>query len=1126
MKITKWLTTLSIILFSISISRIVYADFGTDPANPYPTTDIEKLVPTDANGKSKGRQKIKVKVQGMDKPRPKIVWTQGDYEIWQATGESPNSRVETNTHWVGQGLNKRGFPLLKEFTDTIDVLRYSPDSLKDGADNPFNRNFINDLGISDMTYISADSYEVERGSKPVFTVGGTKARIAVKTGYPLTPTGGQEYGGTRPDGIRKWQLDYETPMEIFFYGHVYEEKQIKVSSSATMEKNETKQLSAEIRTIDYKGNESAWTNVSTRSQTEWKTNSESVATVDSNGVVTAQGEGTATITALWKPYENGQPYYIWESVTITVGEGGGDHEPTGPTCTRPEPGRVLEGKHMDPAATGVIKADSRGSELFDVLKGIPTSESLYGNVFSKDYLSQNKFVEMSGTCTYTVTVVQNWTLTWKDPRTVSTPGGGTTTVYDIPRSESDVRRPQYRVVRPYSYWTIDELSVYNILQATLKQYAFSGDQITIYPSGYQPPDFQAQRTGKFYPANDPSPVSGPSRSKDGGTSRPSMDEENLQSVAEAAVPDVQVENDSLIFKGQTIMDKQRVAKRGPQPGNIPAPGEIGKDVLYSPNNVIPSSKVNKKDEVSTGTIEFIKAAGSINTNQERLIYDINGLNTVTVHTPVVNYSAVSDDQPHNQKTKPNMSRSALILERPFTVRIPTSGQHLDVSQYPGYGNRDYAKYFRTKQVRFMFDVYNGSRSQFIPANTWIDIPVNQLDTEFYLPVWVDEGDYQVYFRNIAENAPEGYSWQSDANLDLANHAAVDEVSVEVIGRLYDFHITDIADYNWERVFRTFAGSKDPSGTSYWVGQNGIDGDPRGNLAQFTLPIRPGSNPLTGMGNVSVKTGYHFKFDFKTKGNMFSKQDGIRITPTFTYVSKAGGTPIPVDLYYKTNEKPFVKIGSAEDTVQRYVILNERLRNVPLGDMKNSGYWKYDQHLTAAEKIGVDREEFMRNYVLKYTKLKTPVGGYDKLILPEQLKTLIGSKEIPSNASVTPERANASIQQWYGEYSIPAAPYVVPAGTNLAEYGRTNGGLTDKSPIFMKDGYIVVNFDIESIQNGKVNDPHLQYIHAPLMNQWKLEGYRNSILDSFMKRYNVKDGDVVFYNADKSSYDDLSSQAPH
>lgn len=88
--------------------------------------------------------------------------------------------------------------------------------------------------------------------------------------------------------------------------------------------------------------------------------------------------------------------------------------------------------------------------------------------------------------------------------------------------------------------------------------------------------------------------------------------------------------------------------------------------------------------------------GNINggQNQEFPIY---GINTVTVHTPVVNYSSVSDDAAHNQKTNPDAGRSALILERPFTVRIPTSGQHVS---YPGYGNRDYAKYFRTKQVKF------------------------------------------------------------------------------------------------------------------------------------------------------------------------------------------------------------------------------------------------------------------------------------------------------------------------------------------------------------------------------------------------------------------------------------------
>ncbi|MCP1187258.1 DUF5704 domain-containing protein [Paenibacillus sp. 1781tsa1] len=806
--------------------------------------------------------------------------------------------------------------------------------------------------------------------------------------------------------------------------------------------------------------------------------------------------------------------------------------PGGPTCTQPAPGRTIDGKVMDPVVSGMIKADQRGNEMFDVLKGIPTSESLYGNVFSRDYLFQNKFVQMTGTCEYTVKVNQKWKLTWKDGRTVSTPDGGTDTIYDIPREVDDERNPEYKVVRPYAYWTIDELSVYNIQDAVLQNYAFSGSEITITPTGYTPPEFQAETTGDKYPAPQPVTQQGPSRTKDGGIRQPSMEEENLQAVAEAAVPDVQVENDSLVFKGQTVMNKQRTAKEGPQPGQIPAPVQIGKDVLYSPYNYIPIEKTNKKDTTSKGHINYILADGSIDAEEEELEYEIYGINTVTVHTPVVNYSLVSDDQPHNQKTIPNMARSALILERPFTVRIPTSGQHLDVNSYPGYGDRDYAKYYRIKQVRFPFDVYSADRTQFYPRSTWIDIPVDVLDTTFYLPVWVDEGDYQVEFRNIAENAPADFesmsrsNAQPDANTDLTYHLASDEVSVEVIGRLYDFEITDIADYNWELVFRRFKGSTAPTWISYWTGTQGIDGDKRGNKPQFTVPIRPGSHPLQGYQNVAVKTGYHFKFDFKTKGNMFGPRDGIRLTPTFDFVSKDGKTRVPVDLYYSTNQRSFIRIGSAEDQVKRFVILNDRLRQVPSEQLRDTATYKYNRYGEIHPGMMSERtyQEYYRD---KFTKMKTPVGGYSLLLMPEQLRTFIGPKtNIPTNASADVLRANAAIQQWYGEYSLPAEPSVVQAGTNLAEYGRTHGGLDAKSPIFLKNGYIVVNFNLESIQEGNLGAPHLQYIHAPLMNQWLLEGFQRQVEDSYGNSFTLRDGDVVFYHADRSSRDDFSAQVPH
>lgn len=39
--------------------------------------------------------------------------------------------------------------------------------------------------------------------------------------------------------------------------------------------------------------------------------------------------------------------------------------------------------------SGVLKADNRGSEMFDVSKGIPTTEKLYGNLFGKGYLAED-----------------------------------------------------------------------------------------------------------------------------------------------------------------------------------------------------------------------------------------------------------------------------------------------------------------------------------------------------------------------------------------------------------------------------------------------------------------------------------------------------------------------------------------------------------------------------------------------------------------------------------------------------------------------------------------------------------------------------------------------------------------
>uniref|UniRef100_UPI000471E6A2 DUF5704 domain-containing protein n=1 Tax=Paenibacillus polymyxa TaxID=1406 RepID=UPI000471E6A2 len=153
-----------------------------------------------------------------------------------------------------------------------------------------------------------------------------------------------------------------------------------------------------------------------------------------------------------------------------------DENKNGVVCSRPVPGLRLETAELDPTVSAVIKADQRGRERFDVSKGIPTSESLYGHVQAKRYLFQHKFVNMTGQCTYTVNVKREYRLTWR-PKKKSR------------RSETVKRTYTYQIVRPYSYWTIDNLEVYGIKEATLRNYALPNEAITLRPQSYTPPSY-------------------------------------------------------------------------------------------------------------------------------------------------------------------------------------------------------------------------------------------------------------------------------------------------------------------------------------------------------------------------------------------------------------------------------------------------------------------------------------------------------------------------------------------------------------------------------------------------------------------------------------------------------------
>lgn len=1125
-------------------------------------------------------QTLTIPLKGSSTPLPKVIWTQTDDYKWTASRNEgmDNYKVE------GQGSGRNARPMPTKVTDKITVEKYPPEDMHDALGQVYNQKYISDLGFETIDEVPTNSYKLKNLS---YEKGNIFAVISTETGYGYVNNESGVFA-KRTDDTEKLWVAYYTPLNINYTGHVIEKKEIQVKSDANLQIDDTEQLTAEVRTKAYNEQEFTdnWIDVTHRDQTKWESSDPSIASVDAaTGEVTAHATGTAQITAYWTK----DPWTLKDSATITVGEA--EAPPTtgnAAICTVPQAGQQLTGKFMDPMVSAMIKADRRGSEMFDVAQGIPTSESLYGNVFALNYLSQHTFTEYTGECTYQISVKRTYKLKWD---------------HGEKRDTKNVNY-SFNIQRPYSFWKIDQLAVYGIKQATLNNYAFADNKIIISPNNYLPPSYSALTTGNYYAPKNPGNQNGGTKNiTKSGSGRPTIPDESsdMKKKAENAVDDVEVENDFLKFNNEVIMDNTRTIEKGPTPKAMPVPTMIGKDILYSANHVIPKTKTNLKNAPGTGTIEYNVLPGNIKEGANQT-FPINGINTVTVHTPVVNYSLVSDDQKHNQKTVPDIYRSALILDRPFSVRIPTSGQH---TNYPGYGDRDYAKYVRTKQVQFPFDVYNKEQTTFIPKHTWIDVPVNQLDTTFFLPVWVDEGKYDILFRTIAENAPASFTVQHNANVTLDHHVAVESIAVEVIGRVYDFHITDIADYDWQIVFHPWQNLAVPEGTSYWVGDKRIDGEPRGNTAPYVLPVRQGSHPF--YQNLAVKTGYHFKFDLKTKGNMFGETDGIRITPTFRYVPRQGGTSFPVDIYYSTATDNFIQIGSSQDTVQRYTILNDTTRHVDKEELKNTALYMYDlllqeqaispasdkdnkhpasvastsfwtilweraassiwQNLTGLSWEVVESksevapsstkmttptnpEEAIAMFAETSRKRKVNIGDFTHLLLTQPLRTLIGPQQhLPKGNNTM--RSLAAVQKWYGEYSLPSDVYVVKQGTALQDVvSSTNTnrqqsaeqsedtnrqthpannsakGLDEHSSVFLKDGYIIVNFDIETIQKGDTDHPHLQYIHAPLMNQWQLEGFQQQFNDPWGFLFQLQDGDVLFYHANKGSRDDFQSSVTH
>lgn len=778
--------------------------------------------------------------------------------------------------------------------------------------------------------------------------------------------------------------------------------------------------------------------------------------------------------------------HVWSSVTSdeieSLGFNGtdeavatlfiGEITPSGPTGA----GSIgdMEEQFTRPETQAVIKADPRGNERFDVSKGVPSGEALYANIITSEYLYRLTAQRVSGSVSDTVTVYH-------------------------PDKKGNIVSTDESFTRNYSYIEITSLEVYAIKSAVLENGVLPGGRITLTPtSAYKRPDVE------FVDIENHEATGGSSIAMSYAT-----DPDEIRAVAYSSLPSLSVRSDALKINGKVIISESG----GFFPERL-KPEKTNPNALFQSGLKIPPEILNQAYD-TTGAITYERVYAVNPRGEQEMTFPLTG-NPVTVHTPVYIDMSVSDDAEHNQKPKPIEGVSGLVLARPFTVSLSNYGTHRNI---PGYGARDYTAYVKDRHIRFGFDTYLGSSREgiFLKGDTWhslndLGIGSGQDEITFYTPFWVDEGVYEIEVRTLAINdSGNGRHVEEHANLSPSNYAASKLKLVEVSGRVYDFKVTDTDDPGWEAFFRKAEGKPEPSGKVFFTGPRNINGD-RETQRKYVLPVMPGKNDVRGYQNRAIKLGYAVRFEIRTLGNYYDRYDYLKITPKFYFVDKSGKNRQEVNLYYSTPTVPLIRIGSDQDTQAHTMKLDFKLRGIDPKEFSDTAAAMYRMR---GGMYDYSPEEWMELFP-RVSQNGVANYRFFEIQLNEPVRSYVGpQRNIPGSVSM--DKVLASAQKWYGEYCLPANCLAVPKGTDLSK----ERNLTSSSPVFLKDGYIIVNFrDISVINDNDFDNPSLKYA-GKTGDGWRLEGYSTN-----QNGWELEPGDVIVYYADKRATDDYFGAGTH
>ena len=254
--------------------------------------------------------------------------------------------------------------------------------------------------------------------------------------------------------------------------------------------------------------------------------------------------------------------------------------------------------------------------------------------------------------------------------------------------------------------------------------------------------------------------------------------------------------------------------------------------------------------------------------------------------------------------------------------------------------------------------------------------------------------------------------------------------------------------------------------------------------------------------------------------MYGSGCKISIVPTFYHVDEKGKNRQQVDIYYdeEFNGKSYhlVKIGQGIDlaNLQQGLVGNPYSR-IPEAELKHTAQVMDTTYAKIKNQYG-----FMYSYsdIRLSSQFRTFIG----LDYASQIARLPSFRKVNEQIKETELNLSKYMQRWYGTYKLPTNIHVVPSGYDVNDHLKKYG-IDYHEDFWLKDGYIIVNFTIETYdKNSNRNLSYTNgynYLYNGHCSMWLMEGGAVEKKDNTEATFSLRAGDVVFYYTSKKHSDD-------